>query len=405
MTSLLRLANLILIILLISFIGCKSDFKEGKEVQKELNDITLSRKLKLLDTYFTLEVENKTGKIFYENGKGYTTLKFVKKTNDGRYIWDEYFNGEKTATLEFNDNKYSSGTFIRLKDNKRFPIEELSYTSTNNSTLSTNSSDNSDELKEVIQGSYYGVCESTDVYGKIMYTKYNIEISSSLLIMTGIFDDGEIIKESGEYSFSNNSNKDEGEIKVTFSDNNQTSLNYVEANGYYYIFLDKSYCYPTGIRLMKDSDLTDGELELYNLDKLNNSSLSYQGVDLTYFGKQTGFIKNDDIDGYVKENVGYWNSVLISPDKGVMMFLITDPTVANWLEVTDDLKEMFGQETQNDDDVPYTINDANRLPQEIKYGNAVYKRMWKSTNTAVGSLVLMWYTEGILLLISRESVE
>ncbi len=140
-------------------------------------------------------------------------------------------------------------------------------------------------------------------------------------------------------------------------------------------------------------------------EKRNNPSLTYLNIDLTLFEKQDGFTISDKLDGYIRENVGYWDYVVISPDKGAMLFYIYNPTIADWLEVTDDMKELFGKETQNDDDIPFTINDASRLPQEIKNGRAIYKRMWRRTNTGVGSLILMWNNEGILLVISRRSMD
>jgi hypothetical protein len=88
------------------------------------NENKITRLFRVDDTFCLVEIEGKEGKIYYEKGEGYTEIRFIKKNDDDKLVWEEYYRGEHTGTIVFYDTQYRIGTFTRHKDNKIFSLEE-----------------------------------------------------------------------------------------------------------------------------------------------------------------------------------------------------------------------------------------------------------------------------------------
>ena len=115
--------SLLIISLLIYFVGCLTILAQNNNDSTK-TESTIKRLFKIDDTFCWVEIVGEEGKIFYEKGEGFTEIKFIKKTDDGRFMWEEYYQGKHTGTLVFYDEHYTMGNFTRHKDNKVFIIRE-----------------------------------------------------------------------------------------------------------------------------------------------------------------------------------------------------------------------------------------------------------------------------------------
>ncbi len=84
----------------------------------------IKRLFRIDNTFCWVEIEGTEGKIYYEKGEGYTEIRFIKKNENDELVWEEYYQGEQTGTIVFNDEQYRTGIFTRHKDDKIFNIEE-----------------------------------------------------------------------------------------------------------------------------------------------------------------------------------------------------------------------------------------------------------------------------------------
>jgi len=83
-------------------------------------------KYKLANTTFTLEfISEVEGKIYYDNGIGFTIIKYSDKLPNGNLVWEETDGQTKTGVYTFKDSNLESGVFSRYKDNKKFDFTRI----------------------------------------------------------------------------------------------------------------------------------------------------------------------------------------------------------------------------------------------------------------------------------------